>query len=254
MLTLFAADADPSESDIVDMLADTTSFRVKKSSETKTQPRAVPSIPEGNGDVSFATLVTSPNSMDEIAALIDSADSHVELEYASLPPEWTKPKKHRSPIVDALIRAARRDVHVRVLLNDDSVFASKERPEEEDEDKPAVAKVYANEVTVKLLNTVAKAEGVPLEGRIVDTKAADITYIHNKGILVDGKRAFVSSINGTQNSVTNNREVALILDSPSAAAYYQKAFDFDWKVSFKKHFDLRVAGLNIQNWLVELSQ
>ncbi|MFH1263821.1 MAG: phospholipase D-like domain-containing protein, partial [Pseudomonadota bacterium] len=55
--------------------------------------------------------------------------------------------------------------------------------------------------------------------------------IHNKGFLADDRFALVSSINGTQNSVMNNRELGILLDSPDAAQYFKMAFNADWNVS-----------------------
>ena len=85
-----------------------------------------------------------------------------------------------------------------------------------------------NQITVNYLNQIAHCDNLPIEARIVDTRAAGITYIHNKGIIVDSDIAIVSSINGTQNSAMNNREVAVALQSPEAAKYFGQAFSFDW--------------------------
>jgi phosphatidylserine/phosphatidylglycerophosphate/cardiolipin synthase-like enzyme len=77
-------------------------------------------------------------------------------------------------------------------------------------------------------------------------------------MIVDGARALVSSVNGTENSVMNNREVAVIVESPDAAQYFQGAFDFDWGVTprFSKPVgscpghsfrDLFIPGANVFN-------
>lgn len=73
-----------------------------------------------------------------------------------------------------------------------------------------------------------------------------ILKVHNKGMIVDGRYVLISSINWNYNSANNNREAALILDSPEAAAYYTKVFDYDWDryvldnpASYALGFDVR---------------
>jgi phosphatidylserine/phosphatidylglycerophosphate/cardiolipin synthase-like enzyme len=82
-----------------------------------------------------------------------------------------------------------------------------------------------------MLERIGRCSKLPVFAKIVDTHAAEIEIIHNKGFLIDRGQVLVSSINGTRNSVMKNREVGLILDSPDAARYYGDAFDFDWQVS-----------------------
>jgi phosphatidylserine/phosphatidylglycerophosphate/cardiolipin synthase-like enzyme len=61
----------------------------------------------------------------------------------------------------------------------------------------------------------------------------EVNYVHNKGMVADGSRVFVSSINGTENAIMNNREVAVSVVSPDAAQYFGKVFDTDWQLSTK---------------------
>ena len=188
MLSLFASDADPSQADLLDMLTQTATFAVKKQPEMKQHPRTVETLAGGKGDVSSVSLVTSPDSLGGIQSLIDSAQKYVDVEFASLPPEWATPTKHQNPILDSLIAAATRNVHVRVLLNDDSVFNVAQTNTGGTPAVPKPRPIYSNEVTVKLLQDLATTKGLPIEAQIVNVKAVDITYIHNKGILVDGDR------------------------------------------------------------------
>jgi cardiolipin synthase len=43
-------------------------------------------------------------------------------------------------------------------------------------------------------------------------------YIHAKMFLVDGQRAFVGSVNVSDNSLNNNRELGIIFDQADAVA------------------------------------
>ncbi|MDY7081582.1 MAG: phospholipase D-like domain-containing protein, partial [Halobacteria archaeon] len=53
--------------------------------------------------------------------------------------------------------------------------------------------------------------------------------VHNKGVIVDGEKVLVSSINWNHNSVTNNREAGLIIESENAGEYFAQVFESDWK-------------------------
>ncbi|MBI3535711.1 MAG: hypothetical protein HY072_09545 [Deltaproteobacteria bacterium] len=186
--------------------------------------RPVPTFAEESGEVTDAALITSPNALDDLVSLIDSAREHLELEFMSLPSTWLKSSGTRiqSPIVSALIAAAKRGVEVKVLLNNEWVFSPKQPPN---------APPKPNMVTAQLLQAYAKCYNFPIAAKIVDEKALGITYIHNKGMLIDSEKAFINSINGTQNSVVANREVGVVLESPDAANYYEKAFQIDWEKS-----------------------
>ncbi len=54
-------------------------------------------------------------------------------------------------------------------------------------------------------------------------------YLHAKLILVDGKRAYVGSVNLTQNSFDQNREVGIIVSQPEIVQRFLTIFDRDWQ-------------------------
>jgi cardiolipin synthase len=176
------------------------------------QRRSIAAIPSRTGQVDSATLITAPAALDPLVDLIRSATTRLEIQFMSLPENWGQDP---SPLVTEIIDAAYRGVDVRVLLN-----------------KPFGVKDLKNVETATLLETYGQCEtGLNISARIIDARAMGVKVLHNKGILVDGQRTLVSSINGTQNSVTNNREVAVLLEGAEAASYYGGAFDFDWKAS-----------------------
>lgn len=84
-----------------------------------------------------------------------------------------------------------------------------------------------NTHTIQYLNKIADAEGLDLEASMVDSARHGFDKIHNKGIIVDSQRVFVSSINWSNNSPTNNREVGLIIDNAEVARFYETLFWFD---------------------------
>lgn len=194
--------------------------------DVKPKIRHTPAMSTSEGDASGASLVTSPNSQAGIVSFIRSANQTLEIEQMSVPLQWhSSGNTALNPIVAETVAAAKRGVKVRVLLNDDTVFGEPDPSSDSSDGKTG------NQETVIYLKKYARCSGVDLEARIVDVGAVEITYIHNKGMIADGKRVFVSSINGTRNAVMNNRETAVNLESPDAARYFEAAFDFDWSHS-----------------------
>jgi phosphatidylserine/phosphatidylglycerophosphate/cardiolipin synthase-like enzyme len=178
-------------------------------------PYAQPTLLEA----SEVLKITSPdNSLPGLLDLINSAQKSLDVEQMTFDSEWGKGKK--SPILQAVLAAARRGVVVRILLNDERVFGGHSNP-------PA----SKNLPTIKLLNRAADREDLDLEARTADIKAMGVTYIHNKGALVDGDKTLVSSINWGPNAVLNNREAAVLLTSSSVNRHYARLFESDWKHS-----------------------
>ena len=52
--------------------------------------------------------------------------------------------------------------------------------------------------------------------------------VHNKGIVVDGRIAMVSSQNWSADGTQRNRDAGLIIESPDAASYFGAIFLHDW--------------------------
>ena len=107
------------------------------------------------------------------------------------------------------IAAARRGVKVRILLSD--AYLDPKDPKD-------------NTNTVLYLTQLARRENLDLQARIFRHDLAALEKIHNKGVIVDGRKVLVTSINWSQNSPANNREVGLLLDHPDLGAYYTHIF------------------------------
>jgi cardiolipin synthase len=189
--------------------------------------RSFPVIPEVRTQVAVQGVVFAPRAVRGLVELINSADTSVDLQYLSLPPTWLLPSNTRieNPVLTALSDAAKRHVKVRVLLNDERVFAGGGKGDQKG-DLPAATN--KNLQSVCALYRLAQSRGLELDARIVDIQKSELSYIHNKGILVDGEQVLISSINGTHNSIELNRETGVILSSRDAHAYYKGAFDVDW--------------------------
>ncbi len=111
-----------------------------------------------------------------------------------------------------VLAAARRGVQVRLLMG--GAFLNPDNPRD-------------NTHTHRWCRELAEKEHLPLQARILD-EAATGMGIHNKGLIVDGQQVLISSVNWSQNSPLNNRELGLILDHAGLADYFTALFTRDW--------------------------
>jgi phosphatidylserine/phosphatidylglycerophosphate/cardiolipin synthase-like enzyme len=187
--------------------------------------RNQPLFAGGRGDVKAAALCLSPDSLSCMVNFIRSAKDTLEVEHLSLPLYWPAARgaKAVSPLIEEMIAAAKRGVKVRVLMNPGS--------DDEQDNSPGAPPAYDSKETMAYLKKAARDGKLSLQAAEFNIDATQTYLVHNKGMIVDGKRAFVSSINGTQNSIMNNRELGVALDSADAARYFGEVFNFDWTKS-----------------------
>jgi len=147
-------------------------------------------------------LLTAPgNAGDALAAELDGATRRV----AVLQPTLGGPDQR---LVRAAVAAARRGVEVRILLSS------------------AWYAVDDNRKLAERLNARADREDLPLTVRLA--RGGDrFGKVHAKGLLVDDT-VVVGSVNWNDNSLSDNREVAVALDGPPAG-YFADAFAADWR-------------------------
>lgn len=137
-------------------------------------------------------LVWSPiNARATILALIGSARERLDLEEPDLLDE---------EVVDALLRAARRGVQVRLI-----------RPTPGDSEKEEQANVR------RLLRAGGKV------------RYMDRPRVHAKVIVVDGKKALIGSMNLTTTSLDFNRELGIVVDAPSVMGPLLRQIEEDWR-------------------------
>lgn len=80
------------------------------------------------------------------------------------------------------------------------------------------------EKAVNMINATTSVRAVTIKG------GDGFNLTHNKGVIADGK-VWVGSVNWTDNSFRNNREVAVILSSPEVTEFFLAAFMKDWKAN-----------------------
>lgn len=221
---IYRQDSDTSNDDIVDVTQDErVPFGGKPESGTpdfsnlKILAKEMPIF-----DASEVRPVLSPDtSLADLVDMLEKAQRSIDIEQMTLDSRWGK-EGTNSPLLGAIVAAARRGVQVRVLLNDETVF-----------DKGDRASRKKNVETAKILNNLARKEHLRLAARIADVQEMGVTYIHNKGALIDGERTLVSSINWNENAVEHNREAAVLIQSGDIFSHYEELFDSDWKASAK---------------------
>ena len=114
------------------------------------------------------------------------------------------------PLLQALLDAAARGVEVRVLLSS-AWYVEAE-----------------NEQLAAWLRDQASAADLPLSVRLAEP-GETFEKVHAKGLVVDSEQTLVGSINWNNNSLRNNREVALLLAGEGPADYFGDVFEADWR-------------------------
>jgi phosphatidylserine/phosphatidylglycerophosphate/cardiolipin synthase-like enzyme len=195
-------------------------------------PSGVPYAIEFSPQRFFGATVTpviSPDTSYLIQDLLNNAQETIDIEQAYITNESATTL---NPYLGVAINASRRGVNVRVLL--DSYWYNIEDTRDNDE-------------MAALINRIAVAEGLPLEGQCADIESNNLEKIHNKGVIVDNRIVLVSSINWNTNSPNFNREAGVIIEHPAVARYFKDVFEDDWqpirlKNSQKQDY-LKIAGL-----------
>jgi phosphatidylserine/phosphatidylglycerophosphate/cardiolipin synthase-like enzyme len=172
-------------------------------------------------------LLTSPDSSlrasDSLLGLINQSGvgDTIDGEQLDEPPHWGASTSNAigDPNIrlEALIAAASRGAHVRLLL--DSYF-----------DDPT--KANSNAATVEYIDSLRALNPTLLSN--LEVRRSDPTFggIHNKMFLfnINGRQvSHVGSLNGTETSNKVNREIALQVDSVSAYNYLRSMFEADWR-------------------------
>ncbi|MCK5039195.1 MAG: lamin tail domain-containing protein, partial [Thermoplasmata archaeon] len=163
----------------------------------------------------------SLGSDDPVLGMLDGAKSsilveefYIDLHWGArgIDGEWTQ----INPYLQAVVDAARRGCSVRILL--DSTDYNIKFDDYNDNDN-----------TVAYINSLADEEGLDMEAKLGRSGSHIFTKIHAKGLVVDGSKTLVSSINWNENSCTRNREVGVIVENQDIASYFTEVFNHDWQ-------------------------
>jgi phosphatidylserine/phosphatidylglycerophosphate/cardiolipin synthase-like enzyme len=137
--------------------------------------------------------------------MIDNAKQHIELShfYASTSPDGARPGR-LAPIIDALARAQRRGVRVRMLL--DASFAGK---------YPDAVAQLGEQLALRLFDVSASMGGVQ----------------HAKYMLVDGHEVYLGSANFDWRALEHIHEMGIRIHHPQVAAGLADVFELDWALA-----------------------
>ncbi len=153
--------------------------------------------------VNRTELVVAPdNAGRAVTALLDTANDSIDVVQLSI-------DEPDDRFLQATVAAARRGVEVRVLLS--SAWYVRED----------------NRRIVERLRERAESEALPVQAKLA-SPAGRFEKLHVKGVVVDGDRALVGSLNWNRESVRENREVMLLLEGQAVAGYYREVFERDW--------------------------
>lgn len=213
--TVFTSDSSMAHGDVLELTGG------KSLTISKSKPAPAPNPAPVSSDnplvsASAIALITSPETSESgLLAAINGARKTIDIEQMTFDSAWGKGQT--SPLLDAVLAAGKRGVQVRVLLNDERVFNHPSHP--------------AKPKNVPTIDTLNQEGAGRITAMTANLKAMHVDYIHNKGMLIDGDKTLISSINWDMNAVTHNREAAVLITSPEAYAYYEGLFQKDWQAS-----------------------
>lgn len=147
-----------------------------------------------------AALVWSPVDAEaRLVSLVDSAQHTVEASTENL---------GEHAMQDAFARAAKRGVNVRVLAPQCDLGGDP----------------YHN------AKPILELEKKNVDARVMPPPSSrEQPYMHAKMIIVDGARAFVGSINLSENSMKRARELGIVIEDHAAITAFHAAFESDWR-------------------------
>ena len=226
---MFGEDFDPRRRDSVGIANFSPSVFVSNdTASNETYDFVVPSS-RFSGAYTVTPVIAPDHAMrpDALLGLLKSATRRLDIEAFHVARSWAAVP---NPYLEAAIAAARRGVVVRILL--DGTWYNVEGDDPID-----------NDDTVSYVSRIAREEALPLEAKVGTAERHQLSKFHNKGVLVDDRVAFVSSLNWNRNAATNNREVGLIVDSAAIIEPFRVAFESDWNDQPRPH----PGGMSIED-------
>ncbi|MFT4889508.1 MAG: cardiolipin synthase [Halobacteriales archaeon] len=148
-------------------------------------------------------IVAPDNAGRSVQRILGSANSSIRVVQMRI-------DGRNDPFLRASLAAARRGVRVEILLS--STWYVREE----------------NRRLARWLRRLAREEGLPVAVRLAEPRST-FGKIHAKGVVVDGKRVLVGSLNWNEESWRRNREVVVVVHGREAAQYFERVFRSDWR-------------------------
>jgi phosphatidylserine/phosphatidylglycerophosphate/cardiolipin synthase-like enzyme len=212
--TVLTTDPYTTDTDIVTTSATNSDYKL-----VKTAPTVV------NGSMSIQPVFSPDNCLNDDGqiGLLGSATSEILIQQANLKTYWgsgtdayctttTTP----SLLLEKALSMASENVSVKVIADDAFFNVMPDDPRN-------------NEVSVAYINEHDYCEAKLFHDELRGNEnTGPLTKTHNKGVIVDGQKVLVCSINWVENSFKGNREAGVIIDNSDVAGFYRDVFLNDW--------------------------
>jgi phosphatidylserine/phosphatidylglycerophosphate/cardiolipin synthase-like enzyme len=199
------------------------------STHSKYSPRFKSETYSGTFNISVVLSPESSLLSSSIINLIKSTNKTIYVEQLRCKQNWTSNSNIlENKYLQEVLDTAKRGCDVKMLF--DSRYVYEYDDEEED-----------NSETVNYINNFSETNNLGnLRANLAHLDT--LSKIHTKGMIVDGRRTLVSSINWNRGSVMDNREVGVIIESDDVANYFTRVFMYDWNLTLKNFFDVFVIN------------
>jgi PKD repeat protein len=174
-----------------------------------------------SGEFSVSPVISPDTSLSEyegILGIINAATESIYVEQLDFALNWDEGETvYENPFLWAVVEAAEeRQVNVKILLSQRYSYFNNTKLDNYD--------------TYNYINELAEERNITeyLEARLVNYNRLGLSKLHNKGMIVDGEKTLISSINWNRNSAAQNREVGVIIENEEVAEYFTELFFWDY--------------------------
>jgi len=158
-------------------------------------PRVFDYVGEFSGPMNVTPVFSPDTSLEAMKWVINSAQATLDIQIVSASNISTVVDE----LLDTIVAAKHRGVTVRIIMADDTRA-----------DNAEVALAFAE-------------ENIP-----VFWIRSRFMHHHNKAFIADGRVVLISSINWSEDGISENREAGVVVEHDGVGAWYQTVFDYDW--------------------------
>lgn len=210
-------------------------------------------------DLDSVTVLISPDHLgrmdNPLIETIRSAKEEIVVQLMSLSPSFDTPSQRSSmvpepgpdailhgssnsenPYLASLFYAASRGVRVRIML-DGTDFDMDGRPDNEE-----VADWIASEAAMRGLDRSLSVKVMPSLSRL---PGRGLGLVHNKGVVIDSRFCWISSLNWGPTSALENREMGFLMESEELGALVMEVLDHDWGLTLQNDIVLYREGVRV---------
>ncbi len=159
-------------------------------------------------------VTVSPHSLSPIVAFIESAKSSVRIQNQYI---------HDKHLIQALIDSAKKGRQVSVQVASICAFR-----------KPKAADIKKEKKFFQTLESVGAKVRFFTSSQKIHGRPG---YLHAKAIVVDDARGWVGSVNGSQTSLSSNREFGIFFEDPDAVKKLRDQMAADFSDAASENFE-----------------